>query len=643
MTSLNTNARSDITSYRVLVVDDDENYRQRLVSRLNSWGYEVFAAEGQDWDLIDSAIQLARTHRCHIALVDMILFKDDPYDVSGLELVAKIKPTQSIVVSNHSGEAVKIVQAIKSYGAEYFVDKSRVPGVLKETIEAVLREYWPQAPEVQWLRGILSGDIVKHLFPDNQTVPSDQVDIILRRLFPDAETLMIEPFRGANHHNHRMPQHHSIVLEVTIQTSHTPQIPDYYLAKLGQGEHILAEINNYKKYVYRKLKRGYFAQLEEPVRLWDLSGANYNFGCANINELKRFGVYYEKHDHDDINKCIEHFFQEVWGFHYRNLPPDNTHKYSLFVAYSDVWGTRWQDRVNAFPNMNESLVHPLISGEELPNPVVWMRKCVRTRNDPRGDKSTLPQMRTAITHGDLRSNNLFVTPKEKRVFVSDYKRTGPGPILQDFVKLEIDILINLLAPHKDNLFFFITLSVAILEPTELGKIEQTDIQDASCRKALLVIQKLREIAYNCTQVNDMRHYLWGLLFNAVYIATLLQHRDEDAPRRDRALLLGGLICHRLDSWEQQLEWPPISWGIPLHPEPWVPSGIGEIQNQIDLLEVYRARLRILVIQLAQNGISAPICLDITNTRKRIGEIKSRLRNKMVQVQDDMVEMGDECA
>ena len=71
------------------------------------------------------------------------------------------------------------------------------------------------------------------------------------------------------------------------------------------------------------------------------------------------------------------------------------------------------------------------------------------------------------------------------------------------------------------------------------------------RKTWLVIRHLRQLAHTVTGVDDMEQYLWGLLLNAVFRATLLRRmmlggsHKHDAEYQ-RALLWGSVICQRLD-------------------------------------------------------------------------------------------------
>ena len=66
-------------------------------------------------------------------------------------------------------------------------------------------------------------------------------------------------------------------------------------------------------------------------------------------------------------------------------------------------------------------------------------------------------------------------------------------------------------------------------------------------KAMEVIREHRKICAEVTGPTNFREYLWGLLFNLVNLVT---HIDQNTPRWNSAMLLGGNICERLERWNQ---------------------------------------------------------------------------------------------
>ena len=111
---------------RVLVVENDPRTADLHHKNLLRWGYEPFVAEGFGEDLLEDAQKKARDHACHVALVDMRLMDDyDKNDKSGLDLVPKLKPTLSIIVSGSGNDRATTLEAINKEAID-FIGKEEV-------------------------------------------------------------------------------------------------------------------------------------------------------------------------------------------------------------------------------------------------------------------------------------------------------------------------------------------------------------------------------------------------------------------------------------------------------------------------------------------------------------------------------------
>lgn len=120
---------------RVLVVENEpaslEIYRRLLIV----WGCEPIVAVGIGAELLDDARKKASSYHCRIALVDMRLFDNrDKADISGLDLIAEIRPTVSIVVSAFGDERT-MRDALRLKGAFDFFSKGDDPIKLSELVQ----------------------------------------------------------------------------------------------------------------------------------------------------------------------------------------------------------------------------------------------------------------------------------------------------------------------------------------------------------------------------------------------------------------------------------------------------------------------------------------------------------------------------
>ena len=121
----------------VLVVDDDERFRTRLVRAFSERGYEARGAGD-----FDHALRLAREETPEYAVADLRM-----PGRSGLDLVRELRaldPTTRIVVLTGYGSIATAVEAVR-LGAVHYLTK---PADLEEIIAALDRDAQPkEAPE----------------------------------------------------------------------------------------------------------------------------------------------------------------------------------------------------------------------------------------------------------------------------------------------------------------------------------------------------------------------------------------------------------------------------------------------------------------------------------------------------------------
>ena len=123
---------------RLLLVDDDQSFRQRLELTLTRRGFDVAAAEG-----LAEARQLAATHQPTHAVLDMKL-----EDGNGLDLVAELRaqrPDIRIVMLTGYGNLTTAVSAIKA-GAVDYLAKPADPDDIIKALDAAGDEN-PEPPE----------------------------------------------------------------------------------------------------------------------------------------------------------------------------------------------------------------------------------------------------------------------------------------------------------------------------------------------------------------------------------------------------------------------------------------------------------------------------------------------------------------
>jgi hypothetical protein len=255
---------------------------------------------------------------------------------------------------------------------------------------------------------------------------------------------------------------------------------------------------------------------------------------------------------EDIRECLDQFFTISWGKHYERR--QSIENVSLFDLYNDVWGDWYGKNVMGFPSESLWQDKTLIKLPGLSNPIEWFKD--RIADCPDSSFCMVENTQKAVTHGDLHGDNLLIDSR-KNAWVIDFERTGEGHALQDFIELEADI-INRLDVFTDNPLSFYRTCLVLASQTQIKGLEENQITDWDPRieKALKTISTLRSLALKCTGIQDARQYTLGLLFNAIFRATI-NKSERYRKHQQQALMLAAIFCHRLEHWNES--WPPEEW------------------------------------------------------------------------------------
>lgn len=111
------------TAQSVLVVDDDEVFRNRLVRAFGERGFDARGAENYQ-----SAVDAAQVESPELAVVDLRM-----PDKSGLEVVRALKaldPTTNIVVLTGYGSIATAIEAVKLGATHYLTKPADVDDIL---------------------------------------------------------------------------------------------------------------------------------------------------------------------------------------------------------------------------------------------------------------------------------------------------------------------------------------------------------------------------------------------------------------------------------------------------------------------------------------------------------------------------------
>ena len=288
-----------------------------------------------------------------------------------------------------------------------------------------------------------------------------------------------------------------------------------------------------------------------PRSFWGLGGLAYQFLGGKSDNLESLATCYSTADSSErVLVPLRHFFGVTWRDLYDKKQDCGQ---SLYEAY-DTWFHLGQ-RLAAQEDLETALPFPGLKDYELPNPLAWIRQ-------HGAEASYIHAAKIAPTHGDLHADNLLVD--RDHAWAIDFERTGSGHWLRDFAELEVDILTRLMTLPSEGAFeLFGKLAVALAEPHNFNARlrslpDQTKYHGLD--KAIEVVGGLRRIAQRTLNCTDFREYLWALLFDASFLAIL---PGQSAEQKQRALLLGAVLCDRLEHWRG--DWPLREQVFPREP------------------------------------------------------------------------------
>lgn len=537
---------------RILVVDDENRYRDELEKTFGALGYAVASAQGDDEELLDSARRMVREFRPHVTIMDLRLLTSPPHEVilSGLKLIDEpdFSFTRCVVYSAYLGPSHFLARDLKDKpNVDDVVARQEVERLLSAVQKSFQRHCACRSSyEVRWPTAWNPLRITEALFGKGSAVPHDIILDVLGRLFPNGAKLRLSTLEGAASTN-SVARGHSVLLQASMG-----RMP--FVIKLAPRDRIVKEVSAYAQHIDERLGGTYHVQYRGHSTFWDVGAIHYSFIGSPQYPIPSLATFYRSEpDPAVILKPLRHFFEEVWRPHYTDSRRQLNE--SLFDAYdrSLNLGKRLRELRDEGPATLQG------APPDLPDPVKWV-----LHHEPDSGMFTSFE---AVTHGDLHGDNLFV--EGEHAWAIDFERSGPGPILRDFVELEQDIVTRLMPPDDNDLDEFFQFALALTTPrTAKESLRPESLRPPTeIRKAAVVVAGLREMASNVTGFKDMREYYWGLLLDSL-MGSSLAHKDS--LQRDRSQLLAAVISKRLEDWNEQ--WPPDwarrhRWGAPARPEP----------------------------------------------------------------------------
>jgi CheY-like chemotaxis protein len=530
-----TTARRD----RVLVVDNDPDFRRSLQRLLDAKGYRVFAV-GTEFE----ARQVAAKERVHVAVLDIRL-ENDPYrdDMSGLVLAMQLDPIIVKIMLSAYPSVEVLRSTFGDVSAFAFVDKEEGPDKLLEELASAFTEQVRINFDlsIHW-QGIRLEEVVREIEMESgpsAAVVQAEVQEVLCKLFYEADEIRVT--RLIPIERVRSTSQSGAVL-VKVQPRYQASGWGLPVAvKLAGRDKIDTEATNYEQYVDRFITAFRHTGLYRKVQTHLLGGIIYTLIGTPLDECVDLGTFYTQHSAEELVELFNGLFVEMCQRWYANRRPRRTRdmmalyarplKLSverLETALAEAGFSDWAGGGEArhrVPGLKRRIV----------NPVEWLRRHPR-----------LPaQASLCYTHGDMHSRNVLVD-RDHRAWLIDFYRTGSGHLFRDLIELESDVKFTLL--DVTDLPSLHNFESALLSADHFNDAPTIpSFQDPALKKAFHVVQGIRHIAGQLAEPGaDMLDYYQGLLLQTL---AMIRLRHVTPSKKCHAYLAASLLCERLDEWE----------------------------------------------------------------------------------------------
>lgn len=531
---------------RILVLDDEEKWRDTLAGILQKAGFVVNTAASTN-----EAEELLSKSFYHLAILDISMIPGDRTDDKGMILLGRLNEinllgAMKVIVLSAYGTKEQMRKAFTEHAVVDFQSKedlfdnpselvSRVRHTFENNIKLNLdlEVQWEQVNETeQFVAGLkLYGIQLKH-DSELRIRMAAELDDLLCRLFYNARSLLLKPLAPG--------QSGSAVLLVTPFYDYGAGQP--VIVKFGELEKIDTEYKNFKKFVQPFVGGGRSTSVNDKDRTAHLAGVVYSFMGTAGNKLDSFSAFYELADIVQLRNLLDSLVRETCGAWYAS--PGNLELLNLSDEYQQTLGCT-----------NENLEGALSRG--LKSVQGKQQLYFEGLSEPRG--FTNPILLTAerhfsrptyrcITHGDLNDSNVLVDGAGHGWLI-DFESTGKAHILRDLAELDTVVRFHLLKADQATLEERLRMERALGAPKRFSQVEQlpssfqTDNQ--ALTKAFETAAHLRILAHKLVAQNpsdDIGEYNIALLY---YSLNAIRFYSWPSVQRQHALLSASLLADYL--------------------------------------------------------------------------------------------------
>jgi len=445
----------------VLVVDDEQDFKDTLSGRLRLDGYEVIAPPGIPPELQEESLRVLQSQRVDLAIVDMRQIRPrDPNDDSGRALIVAMKrqaPDLVVIAKTvyppNPDIAIDLIRTELGETGPLAVDYLRAadltsPGALEARVRAAFARWvrinFALSFSAEGLGPPMIARTLANVGRSSTMSVEEETELLFRRLYYEEGDgpieLRIEPLVEGK-------SNAKVMLATPRYTSGWREAE---FVKIDTRGRIERELDNYRDYVKGQIMHRRAPHEERSAFTQRLGGfALTSLGIAP-GDLQEFGDFYKQVNHSEvagISAVVRDLFDETCGKWYRAAAPCSRSTREWIGQEFGNWRRSFAigiDLATDGKSGDAMLSFPSAPGVLVPNPLHYLAEIILDRDYPE-----------AVTHGDLNARNLLVD-RFGKTWLIDFYHTHPSHVARDFCRLEATVLFELL--ESENLGALIGLS-----------------------------------------------------------------------------------------------------------------------------------------------------------------------------------------
>lgn len=455
---------------RVLSVDDDEEWRDLVVTSLSSDLFKVRAVE----NLSEVREQLSNGFY-HYLILDIRLNDRDKSNVEGMNFLRELADhgqtdPMKVVMLSGFGTSEQMREALVELGVIDFINKGKFDyQKFSEGLGNVIRDQVNLNLDILWQGGLdLSKQMlgikvanerlnVKTSSPEHLERMQEELEDLICRLFLDAERVILEPLtRGRSGAGILLARPH-----YGNRGAGEPLIVKY-----GDVDEILDEARRHGRFVKHFLGGSRYTAIETVRRTALLGGICYSLLGTNDDHFDSWHGFFDTADDDQIRQVLDELFTKTCASWYSNAdkpePCNLTEEYRELLSFTRENLTEARQKKLTGVKGQHKVQFRSLEGNRLfrdPIPVV--------------DRGFIFNTCRCVNHGDLSPTNLLID-RNQMPWLIDFQRTGKGYFLRDLVQLDAATRIFLLLPEDATLDERLEMEEALSKARRCSEVEELD-------------------------------------------------------------------------------------------------------------------------------------------------------------------------